>query len=146
MQTGWFGIRILCSSGATNLPRIVVSMSQHYKACWSNTKRISSSSSSSNRNIICSLHDTAEQSLIRVTQQWPTHSMYYISSIHLVHKTTIWINLQWNCSACEHPENSILRAIPPVQFLGLILICWVIIGGFNCSVLIEFWSLLPRNI
>ena len=117
---------------------------EHYKAHWSNTKRISSSSS--NRNIMCSLHDTAEQALIGATQQWPTHSMYYISSMHLVHKTTIWINLQWNCSACEHPDNSILRAILPVQFLGLILICWVIIGGFSCSVLIEFWSLLPRNI
>ena len=111
-------------------------------AHWSSTKQ---TSSLFHRNITYSRHNRAEHCLLVVTQQWLTHSMYYIISLNLVPKT-IWNNLHWNCSACEHPENSILRAILPVQFLGLILIYWVIIGGFSCSVLIEFWSLLPRNI
>lgn len=55
-------------------------------------------------------------------------------------------NVQWYCSAWEHPDNSILSAALPVQFLGLIRMYLPNIGGLSARIFTEFWSLFPKNI
>ena len=64
-KSGWIGIRIFCSSGATCLPinccfNKLALLKFYNQACWSGTKRTPSLPSSYHRNVTCFRHDMAE--------------------------------------------------------------------------------------
>ena len=81
-KTVWLGLSIMCLSGTTCLlAECCFSKLSLYKSdssCWSNTKRLSSSSAAatlSYQNITCSRHDISAKFLIWRQATTTTHSM-----------------------------------------------------------------------
>ena len=78
---------------------------------------------------------------------------YILSSFEMkkdktsIHHFNLIVNLQYNCLAVEHPENSSLREMLLLCHVsGLIFILWVIINGSRSITRTVFWSVLPKKI